>query len=809
MSSVLGRVKTVAVNRLTRLRRLVFAVLVAAPLVSMAGGTAPATGVASGVQSVYSLGTTYVDTTTAGGDWYLLGYGEYGNMGRLDSSSGTFNAATRTGKATLNSVNFVRGATDIAITWTVSGGGLPTGGLLSYDHAISFALPNASTMTLTGAASNPGAGSSCSDFSRCGTNAGQSLVTIDVLKGSAGLPAQMFMRNVTFGVAYGSGYGLVNNPGINNQLDWGPDGQAFSAVYVRHDNNNGFVTPSGTGSGYTPRTMAVWARHPGTSMPACNPASSTVGSRTVLTFSAVGECSWSVPANITSADVLLVAGGGGGGGGGGGAGGVRTLTSQSISGTITVGVGAGGAGTLANGASVGTTGEASSFDGVTATGGGGGGNYLNQGTVGGSGGGNGQDVNHSAKAGTAGQGNAGGVSNCDWYGGGGGGGGAAAAGQNGGPNVGSPLSSCSSSGRIDLNPTIGGAGGDGISSSITGSAVVYGGGGGGGVNSNAGPASTGGLGGAGGGGNGARCDQCNGTDGTDGRGGGGGGGDAEGRGGSGGDGVVIVSYATYVPTTTTTTTTTTTIAPSVSTTSTVAASAATVAPGPSVGSVATVTTMAGQSGVPRTTTPTFAPGSLTTIASTTTVAPTTTTTVPVPVVGEVEAGAAEVRIGDSTEPATVRREENRLVVSAGDLTATVAALDDDGAVAALDDDGNVRLAAGGRIRIELDGFAAGAGAEAWLFSDPVRLGTATTSSAGTLSEVFSVPVDAEDGEHRVAVVAGDSSGDTVTVTVGVMVGEWESGPAIAVWLIVVPIILAVLGALVIPATRRRRRSAAV
>lgn len=283
----------------------------------------------------------------------------------------------------------------------------------------------------------------------------------------------------------------------------------------------------------------------------------------------------------------------------------------------------------------------------------------------------------------------------------------------------------------------------------------------------------------------------------------------------GGNSAPALSAATglvSVPTTTTTTTTTTTaatttVAPAVSTTSTVVASGSTVAPDP--GLTVTATTLAGQSGVPRTTTPTFAPGSLTAVASTTTVAPTTTTTttVPAPVVGQVEAGAAEVRIGDSTEPVTVRREENRLVVSAGDLTASVAALDGDGAVAALDENGNVRLAAGGRIRIELDGFAAGAGVEAWLFSDPVRLGTATTSSTGTLSEVFVVPVDVEDGEHRVAVVAGDGSGETVTVTVGVMVGQWDSGPGIAVWLIVVPIVLAVLGALVIPATRRRRRTA--
>jgi hypothetical protein len=39
----------------------------------------------------------------------------------------------------------------------------------------------------------------------------------------------------------------------------------------------------------------------------------------------------------------------------------------------------------------------------------------------------------------------------------------------------------------------------------------------------------------------------------------------------------------------------------------------------------------------------------------------------------------------------------------------------------------------------------------------------------------------------------------------VMVGEWNSGSRITVWLIVLPIALAVGGALALPATRRRRR----
>jgi cytochrome c-type biogenesis protein CcmH/NrfF len=43
--------------------------------------------------------------------------------------------------------------------------------------------------------------------------------------------------------------------------------------------------------------------------------------------------------------------------------------------------------------------------------------------------------------------------------------------------------------------------------------------------------------------------------------------------------------------------------------------------------------------------------------------------------------------------------------------------------------------------------------------------------------------------------------------VGINVGEWEKESSLTVWLIVLPIVLAVAGALVLPATRRRRRTA--
>jgi hypothetical protein len=83
---------------------------------------------------------------------------------------------------------------------------------------------------------------------------------------------------------------------------------------------------------------------------ACTPTSSIVGTDTVLTFSTVGSCTWSVPAGVTNVRALVIGGGGSGGkstnvggSGGGGAGAMVVHSSYAVSGTISVVVGAGGA----------------------------------------------------------------------------------------------------------------------------------------------------------------------------------------------------------------------------------------------------------------------------------------------------------------------------------------------------------------------------------------------------------------------------------------------------------------------------------
>jgi hypothetical protein len=178
-----------------------------------------------------------------------------------------------------------------------------------------------------------------------------------------------------------------------------------------------------------------------------------------------------------------------------------------------------------------------------------------------------------------------------------------------------------------------------------------------------------------------------------------------------------------------------------------------------------------------------------------------------PNVPTVVAGEAQVKIGDTAQTATVTRSENQLVVSAGPLKATLAAVDKSGSVAALDADGNVRLKAGDNVRIKLAGFQPGSTVEAWLFSTPILMGTAKVSSDGTVNGTFTIPRDVPEGSHRIALVTRTSDGKPATLTVGVMVGEWEKGSTITVWLIVLPIVLAVAGALILPATRRRRSDA--
>lgn len=234
--------------------------------------------------------------------------------------------------------------------------------------------------------------------------------------------------------------------------------------------------------------------------------------------------------------VLVVGGGGAGGtgmtasdtagqaGGGGGGGFIETNGLKLASGTYTISVGAGGAPSTWAGKNGGDSYIRVGSDDMFRAYGGGGGVRANRGPgiAGASGGGGSLKSGETGTGGTAedGQGNVGGKGK--FHGGGGGGGGAGGAGADT-PAV-----------------QVGGDGGAGKESAITGKAVAYAGGGGGGASG--GTSANGGGGGRGGSSSAAP------TQGTDGLGGGGGGGGAAStsanrNGANGGSGIVIIRVA--------------------------------------------------------------------------------------------------------------------------------------------------------------------------------------------------------------------------------------------------------------------------
>ena len=273
----------------------------------------------------------------------------------------------------------------------------------------------------------------------------------------------------------------------------------------------------------------------------CAPNSyiSNDGSKRILQFTSVDDCSWTVPAAVTSINLLVVGGGGGGGfdgGGGGGGGGVIYKSGFTTTPTdrILIKIGRGGTGARSGSipndpdvANSGTSGEQTIFGSLTAPGGGGGGGKNAQGQNGASGGGAGHAASPYPIGGSgtfradvpSAPASAFGGATSDNANRGTGGGGATAAG------------SASTSG----------AGGAGYTSSISETSTIYGGGGGGGTwssnTASASGCSSGGTGGtnAANAGNGAANTGC----------GGGGTGNAANypTPGNGANGVVIISFS--------------------------------------------------------------------------------------------------------------------------------------------------------------------------------------------------------------------------------------------------------------------------
>lgn len=215
------------------------------------------------------------------------------------------------------------------------------------------------------------------------------------------------------------------------------------------------------------------------------------------------------------------------------------------------------------------------------------------------------------------------------------------------------------------------------------------------------------------------------------------------------------------------------------------------------------------------TTPTFPSGAATrTTPSTPRPAPTTTTEPPttttttsttLPAAPEIGADGVAIVVDGQELPVEISRDAGVVTASSGALRAFIAGVTSDGSVAPFDGEGNVRVGDKGRIRVGVEGFAAGSVVVVWLYSTPTRLGGVAVGSDGRAGGDLSIPSSVQDGLH-VAVLRGTTDrGAPVQVAVSVVVGEPDRISPAGRVLLILALVLAALSALFIPAVVRRRK----
>jgi uncharacterized repeat protein (TIGR02543 family) len=191
-------------------------------------------------------------------------------------------------------------------------------------------------------------GSNCTTGS-CGSGggggAGGAGGVTDARNGGAGVNSDISGSTVGYGGGGAGGNGSSGNASHGGAIGYYVSTSA-SATGNGVANTGGGGSRANGGHGGAGGSGVVIVRF----LTQCNPDSVVVGTQTVVSFTDIGTCNWTVPTGVTSVRALVVAGGGAGGGGvsgsyfgaGGGGGEVLELSSVSVSTPVSVTVGAGG-----------------------------------------------------------------------------------------------------------------------------------------------------------------------------------------------------------------------------------------------------------------------------------------------------------------------------------------------------------------------------------------------------------------------------------------------------------------------------------
>ena len=168
-------------------------------------------------------------------------------------------------------------------------------------------------------------------------------------------------------------------------------------------------------------------------------------------------------------------------------------------------------------------------------------------------------------------------------------------------------------------------------------------------------------------------------------------------------------------------------------------------------------------------------------------------------------GEAGTIIDGKVVETLITRANNAVTVTAGDISATVSVKKANGEQIPLDANGNIQVSEDEEFFTTGTGFAPGSIVEVWLMSNPIQLGTTSADSKGKVEGVFKVPSGVESGSHRLVFKGRNADDASVVVAIGISyTANNESSNAVRI-LIIVPIVLAALAALLLPAAVRTRR----
>jgi hypothetical protein len=171
-----------------------------------------------------------------------------------------------------------------------------------------------------------------------------------------------------------------------------------------------------------------------------------------------------------------------------------------------------------------------------------------------------------------------------------------------------------------------------------------------------------------------------------------------------------------------------------------------------------------------------------------------------------EAGAV---VDGKTIAATLSRADNQITAAAGDITTTVSGLTPDGQRVSLNEEGILVLDERDKIVVEASGIEPNEDVEVWMFSTPAKLGVIAADANGKIAGTFNLPTGIESGDHRVVISGTNPEGTGVVIGIGISYGAVDSGSSITRLLITIPIALAVLFGLFLPAVTRRRKKNAI